>query len=156
MTRAEMLAQIELTSRQISDQREGWVAGAKWVLAQLDAPDPQPRLPPEAVMGGAEWTAAKDDPQHDVGEVPMDGNVFTSEEIERDEDEAGIHLGGIAKALTVWAAMKSRSVTVAEAILVFNTTREVIVEAVEFAQWAYLNPPQIEDPSNQTIELDGE
>ena len=55
MTRAEILAQIELTSRQISDQREGWVAGAKWVLAQLDAPDPQPRLPPEAVMGGSEW-----------------------------------------------------------------------------------------------------
>ena len=61
MTKAKILATIETVSWQISDQREGWIAGARWALAQLDAPEPQPRLPPAATQPDSEWRAPKDD-----------------------------------------------------------------------------------------------
>ena len=60
MTTPQIQATIETVARQAGipeDQRRSWVAGAKWGLAQRYAQAPQPRLPPEAVMGGVEWTA---------------------------------------------------------------------------------------------------
>ena len=61
MTTAQIQTTIETVARQAGipeDQRRSWVAGAKWGLAQRYAEAPQPRLPPEAVMGGVEWAAS--------------------------------------------------------------------------------------------------
>lgn len=82
--------------------------------------------------------------------------LFTSVQIESDEGEAGIHLSSIGRAVMIWTAMQQREkVTVAEAMLAFNTTQEVIRDAVEDASWVFIagNSP---DPAQQRLELDGE
>jgi hypothetical protein len=53
-------ATIETVARQagISEaERRAWVAGAKWGLAQRNAPEPQKPLPVAALIGGTEWKA---------------------------------------------------------------------------------------------------
>jgi len=62
-------------------------------------------------------------------------------------DDAGIFMDGLAGALTTWAAMQMRTVTVLEAAMVFNTTPAVICEAVKDGPWIY--------EINGVLELDG-
>lgn len=81
--------------------------------------------------------------------------LFTREMFEPDEDEAGIHLCGLSSALVTWVGMQDRGkVTVAEATMAFNTTPEVVREAVCDGSWMFLFGAD-SDPL-QTIELDGE
>lgn len=86
----------------------------------------------------------------------MNNSVFTREMFAEDGDEAGVFVRSLGAALTTWAAMRGDSPTVAEAMATFNTTREVIVEAVNDAPWAFLSDETCDDPAKTTIELDGE
>lgn len=82
--------------------------------------------------------------------------MFTMEHVAGDEDEAGITLGDIGRALCLWASMNSGSDTsVRRAAAVFATTDEVIRAAVGADPWAFLAGPD-DDPTKQTIEVDGE
>lgn len=82
--------------------------------------------------------------------------VFTSSQIEADVDEAGIHLSSIGGAIMIWTAMQQREkVTVAECMLAFNTTQEVIRDAVESAMWILIVGAAA-DPAQQFLETDGE
>lgn len=81
--------------------------------------------------------------------------LFTRDMFESDLDEAGVHFESFGPALVTWVAMQDRAhVTVAEAALAFNTTPEIIREAVHDAYWAFLNGED-SDP-DQAIELEGE
>ncbi len=78
-------------------------------------------------------------------------------EFERDEDaDSGVMFENFITALSVWVYVNEseRTLTIAEAALVFNTTPELVREAVEAHPWLY--SPHKDDPSEQTIESDGE
>lgn len=73
------------------------------------------------------------------------------------EDDAGVFIDGLGRALVIWTAMQDRTlVTVAEAALAFNTLPAVIAEAVEDAAWIEIANPREPDPCKQHLELDGE
>lgn len=73
-----------------------------------------------------------------------------------DSDEAGIHVGQLAEAISVWAWMQQNGPqTVAAAALTFNTTPQHVREAIEIHPWAFLSGPS-DDPLKQVIEHDGE
>lgn len=62
--------------------------------------------------------------------------LFTREQFAHPEDEAGIFMDGLGRALVTWTAMQDRyPVTVQEAAAAFNTTPEVIAEACEDVLW---------------------
>ena len=58
-------------------------------------------------------------------------SVYT-EILRDDDDEAGVHLGQLGEAVSVWAWMQDSNEpqTVATAALTFNTTPELIRQAV--------------------------
>lgn len=74
--------------------------------------------------------------------------VFTREQFADPDDEAGVFMSGLGAALVTWAAMQDRKMTVNEAAKAFNTTPEIIVEAVDDAMW-------ISVENDGTLELDG-
>lgn len=80
--------------------------------------------------------------------------LFGRDEFAKPDDEAGVFIDGLGRALVTWAAMQDRTVTVAEASRVFNTTTEVITEAISEASWIYITGPE-DQPQKQMIELDG-
>jgi hypothetical protein len=71
------------------------------------------------------------------------------------DDEAGVFIDWLGRALVILVAMQQRTMTVGEAAMAFNTTPDVIREAVEDASWIYITGDD-GDPSTQTLELDGE
>lgn len=71
------------------------------------------------------------------------------------DDDAGVFIDGLGRALVTWAAMQERIVTVGEAAMAFNTTPEIIRGAVEDASWIYIDETN-DDPTMQTLQLDGE
>jgi len=73
--------------------------------------------------------------------------LFTREQFAKEDDEAGVFLDGLGRALVTWTAMQDHTVTVHEAAKVFNTTPEIIAEAIEDAMWIYI--------SGDHLELDG-
>jgi hypothetical protein len=86
--------------------------------------------------------------------------VFTREQFtEEDGDEtAGIFMGDLGRALVIWTCMVAEAkdqVTVADAALAFNTTPEIIREAVDDAYWIGWRGPD-DDPTKQILETDGE
>lgn len=83
--------------------------------------------------------------------------LFERSQFGSPDDEAGIMIGRLGTALVTWTAMQNRMpITVAEAALAFNTTPEVIREAIEDASWIYIATREdITDPAKQIIELDG-
>lgn len=82
--------------------------------------------------------------------------VFQRGDFAHPDDEAGVFIDGLGRALVTWVAMQDRSpVTVAEAALSFNTTPGVIREAVEDAMWIGVEGPD-DDPTKQRLELDGD
>ncbi len=84
--------------------------------------------------------------------------IFTKEQFETDRDEAGIFMDALGRALVVWTCMVAEAqdrVTVADAALAFNTTPEIIREAVDDAMWIGWHGPN-DDPTKQILETDGE
>ena len=83
-------------------------------------------------------------------------SLFGRDQFVEEEHEAGIHMDRLGTALVTWAAMNyGKKQTVAEAAEAFNTTADVIREAIGCAMWiTYVGPD--DDPTKQTIELDGE
>jgi hypothetical protein len=70
--------------------------------------------------------------------------------------DVGVFWDDFLSALQTWRAMQLRErVTVAEAMLAFNTTLDVVLNAVSEAYWLFLEGSGV-DPSQQTIELEGE
>lgn len=75
--------------------------------------------------------------------------LFTREQFAKSEDDAGVFMDGLGRALVTWTAMQDRyPVTVHEAAKAFNTTPEIIAEAVEDAMWISV--------MGDVLELDGE
>jgi hypothetical protein len=75
--------------------------------------------------------------------------LFTREQFAKTDDEAGVFLDALGRALVTYVAMQDRTdVTVHEAAKAFNTTPEIIAEAVEDAAWISV--------MGDTLELDGE
>ena len=81
--------------------------------------------------------------------------MFERNDFMTEDDSAGISIDGLGRALVTWAAMQDKTVTVADAALAFNTTPDVIREAVEDAMWISVVGPR-DDPTKQTLELDGD
>jgi len=82
--------------------------------------------------------------------------IFGREQFEDDEDEAGIHMKSLGRALVIWTTMNfGKKQTVAEAAEAFNTTPDIIREAIDEAMWICYGGPD-DDPTKQIIELDGE
>ena len=75
-------------------------------------------------------------------------SLFTREQFAKPDDDAGVFIDGLGRALVTWTAMQDRTVTLHEAAKAFNTTAEVIAEAIEDAAWISV--------MGDTIELDGE
>ena len=73
-----------------------------------------------------------------------------------DSDEAGVRLHDIGRSIMIWSVMNyGRRLSVAEAAKVFNTTTEIVRDAVEEDRWAYLTGDET-DPEKEFIEVDGE
>lgn len=83
--------------------------------------------------------------------------LFDRTQFAHPDDEAGVMIEGLGSALVTWTAMQDHSpITVAEAARAFNTTPEVIREAIEDASWIYIaSREDITNPAEQVIELDG-
>jgi hypothetical protein len=77
-------------------------------------------------------------------------------EFERDPDaDVGVMWDHFITAIGIWVYVNSghREVTVAEAALTFNTTPDLVREAVATHPWLFASDDP--DPSKQTIESDG-
>lgn len=82
--------------------------------------------------------------------------LFTREMFEKEGEDSGVFISSLGEALTTWAAMNYPETSVAAAMIAFNTTREVIIEAIGDAVWSFLSPAECDDASKQLIEVDGE
>jgi hypothetical protein len=75
-------------------------------------------------------------------------SLFTRDLFAAPDDEAGVFIDGLGRALVTWVAMQDRvGVTVHDAASAFNTTPEVIAEAAEEAAYIYVE--------GDVLELDG-
>lgn len=82
--------------------------------------------------------------------------MFLMEHVEQNDDEAGVHLEDIGRALMIWATMNhGRDVSVRAAAGAFNTTEQIVCAAVKVDAWAFLVGPD-DDPTQQWIDVDGE
>jgi len=83
--------------------------------------------------------------------------TFTREEFAAEDDPVGTHMTSFSSALLTWCAMQDRVMRVLEAAQAFNTTNEVVMEAVEMCPWTSLDKHLTpNDPAGWLIELDGE
>jgi hypothetical protein len=65
--------------------------------------------------------------------------------VEEDSGEPGIHIARIGRALMVWVTMNyGRERTVSAAAQAFNTTEEIVIEAVNSQYWLFLSGDEIE------------
>ncbi|WP_276200352.1 hypothetical protein [Chelatococcus sp. XZ-Ab1] len=80
---------------------------------------------------------------------------FQRAEFQQDDDEAGLHFDDFANAVQIWSFMQDGKTTVRQAADVFNTTDDVIREAVERHYWMFLSDSD-DDPDRQFIEHEGE
>jgi hypothetical protein len=85
----------------------------------------------------------------------VDRDIFNRSMFVDDDAECGLGLGDLTRALVAWAAMQNRTPVVAEAAAAFNTTPEVIREAIDNGPWILWVGPEGE-PTRQVIQLDGE
>ena len=81
--------------------------------------------------------------------------VLTQFERDRNAD-VGVMWHNFVTALTLWVYVNegARSVTVGEAAMTFNTSIELVREAVGENAWLYFSHDA--DPAKQTIQSDGE
>lgn len=78
-------------------------------------------------------------------------HMFASE-----DDDAGVFVEHLSRALLTWAAMNyEKPLTVAEAASTFNTTPDVIRAAIEEGQWISYHGPY-DDPTKQMIQTEGD
>lgn len=75
-----------------------------------------------------------------------------------DDGEAGVHRQDFANAVSIWSFMQNKETqtTVADVALAFNTTPELVRQAVEDHYWLSLDDPSETDPTKQTIWHEGE
>jgi hypothetical protein len=84
--------------------------------------------------------------------------LFTRDQFAEEGEDVGIFMGDLGRALVLWVSMVFEAkdqVTVADAALTFNTTPEIIREAVDEAMWIGWHGPKV-DPTKQILETDGE
>lgn len=81
--------------------------------------------------------------------------MFSRDQFAYPNDEAGVFIDDLGRALVTWSGMQEQIMTVADAADAFNTTPEVIREAIEEVMWIFVVGPD-DDPTKQRIELDGE
>lgn len=80
-----------------------------------------------------------------------------TEILEDDDDSPGVHRRSIATALLCWVSMNGGARSMAEAMLTFNTTADIIRQAIVDSCWLFENWTEDEiDPTQQMIEVDGE
>jgi hypothetical protein len=72
-----------------------------------------------------------------------------------DSNEAGICWDKLGAAISCWAFMQSRPVSVADAARAFNTTPQIAEEAVGHWAWTFISS-ESDDPEEQIIEHEGE
>ena len=76
---------------------------------------------------------------------------------DQDNGEAGITIGDVGRSIMIWASMNyGGPLTVSECAVTFNTSVDVVREAVRENSWAFLSPDDESDPAIQVIEVDGE
>jgi len=74
-----------------------------------------------------------------------------------DSEGPGIRRGDLQMAVSVWSWMQEReNISVAETARAFNTTPDLIRQAVRDGYWTFLTPTHELDPAKQFIEHDGE
>lgn len=66
-----------------------------------------------------------------------------------DDTEAGIHRQDFANAVSTWSWMQQRETTVAEAAATFNTTPELVRQAIDDHHW--MLPEWTADERNPTF-----
>lgn len=82
--------------------------------------------------------------------------LFERTHFAEEGEEAGVFISSLGAALVTWTAMQLRSpVTVAEAAMAFNTTPDIIRDAIADAMWIFVAGEPTDPPDKQTIELDG-
>lgn len=81
--------------------------------------------------------------------------LFTREHFGAEGDDAGVFISDLGRALVIYTAMQDEAVTVASAATTFNTTPEIIREAIEDSSWIGWHGPH-DDPSKQIVETDGD
>lgn len=82
-----------------------------------------------------------------------------TEILPNDDPEAGVHRQDFANAISVWSFMQNKETlaSVAEVALAFNTTPELVRQAVEDHYWLFLEcAPGETDPTKQLIWHEGE
>lgn len=80
-------------------------------------------------------------------------DMFADEEL----DEVGFSLSRFANALQCWSFMQGRPTSVAEAAMTFNTSPEIVMEAIDDSAWMFLTGESTEtDFTKLMIEHDGE
>lgn len=70
--------------------------------------------------------------------------LFTREQFAAPDDEAGVFMDGLGRALVTWTAMQDRTVTVHDAAAAFNTTPGIIADACEEAMWISVEGDRLE------------
>lgn len=85
----------------------------------------------------------------------MMAGPFTEVIYDEDSQEPGIHLDKLGMAIGHWAWMQEQQQSVASAALTFNTTPQIVRDAIEAYPWTLLTGPT-DDPTKQMIEHDGE
>lgn len=81
--------------------------------------------------------------------------LWTRDLFVSDDEDVGVKISNLSGALQTWAMMRGQSGTsgtVGEAMAVFNTTQDVIEEAVREGYWLY----QIGTGIDAKISVDGE
>lgn len=77
--------------------------------------------------------------------------------LEDDDDEAGVHRQAFASAVACWSFMQNRQTSVAEAAAAFNTSPEIVRQAIDDHHWTFPEWPEGEtDPAKQYIGHEGE
>jgi hypothetical protein len=73
----------------------------------------------------------------------------------RPDEEAGVRWDDFVKAVSIYCFMNEDTISVRDAAEAFNTTDDVIREAVEDSYWASIVGPD-DDPTKQIIQHDGD
>lgn len=82
-------------------------------------------------------------------------SLSTEEEVE--EEGAGITLADVGSAIRLWScANHDADRSVAACALAFNTSPDLVREAVEADAWAFLSPDGEADPRKQLVDVDGD
>lgn len=81
---------------------------------------------------------------------------FTADMFRSEDEHVGLGLDQFANALSAWAWMQRRDVTVAQAARAFNTSPELVIKAVNDHPWMLIAGAEGAGPELMFIEHDGE